>query len=44
MRTFFMSKMVDHEEERIKQLQERRRTVNVRKVVEQFQQKLEEKI
>jgi len=38
-----MSKMVDHEEERIKQLQERRRTVNVRKVVEQFQQKLEEK-
>ncbi len=39
-----MSKMVDHEEERIKQLQERRRTVNVRKVVEQFQQKLEEKI
>ncbi len=39
-----MSKMVDHEEERIKQLQERRRTVNVRKVVEQFQQKLEEKV
>ena len=38
-----MSKMVDHEEERIKQLQERRRTVNIRKVVEQFQQKLEEK-
>jgi hypothetical protein len=38
-----MSKMVDHEEERIKQLQERRRTVNVRKVVEQFQQKLEDK-
>ena len=38
-----MSKMVDHEEERIKQLQERRRSVNVRKVVEQFQQKLEEK-
>jgi len=38
-----MSKMVDHEEERIKQLQERRRTINVRKVVEQFQQKLEEK-
>jgi hypothetical protein len=35
--------MVDHEEERIKQLQERRRTINVRKVVEQFQQKLEEK-
>jgi hypothetical protein len=39
-----MSKMVDHEEERIKQLQERRRTVNVRKVVEQFQQKIEDKI
>lgn len=38
-----MSKMVDHEEERIKQLQERRRTVNIRKIVEQFQQKLEEK-
>jgi hypothetical protein len=38
-----MSKMVDHEEERIKQLQERRRTVNIRKVVEQFQQKLDEK-
>jgi hypothetical protein len=38
-----MSKMVDHEEERIKQLQERRRTINVRKVVEQFQQKLDEK-
>jgi len=38
-----MSKMVDHEEERIKQLQERRRNVNIRKVVEQFQQKLEEK-
>lgn len=38
-----MSKMVDHEEERIKQLQERRRTINVRKVVEQFQEKLEEK-
>ena len=44
MRTFFMSKMVDHEEERIKQLQERRRTINVRKVVERFQQKLEEKV
>jgi len=39
-----MSKMVDHEEERIKQLQERRRTINVRKVVERFQQKLEEKV
>lgn len=38
-----MSKMVNHEEERIKQLQERRRTINVRKVVEQFQQKLDEK-
>jgi hypothetical protein len=38
-----MSKMVDHEEERIKQLQERRRNINVRKVVEKFQQKLEEK-
>jgi len=38
-----MSKMVDHEEERIKQLQERRRTINVRKVVEKFQQKLDEK-
>jgi hypothetical protein len=38
-----MSKMVDHEEERIKQLQERRRTINVRKVVERFQQKLDER-